>query len=446
MINLDIPLLPDVIGVDEFEEKLYFRIKREVEERNGAIKDMVAAVLDVHRTESDDLRGLRDRFSQMSLSVTTNAGREIFLSLGDVPSGVQGVDGDITIGQREFVSTIVRDVALTPNLKGNGDAEEVSKFVKRMVEKTGVLDTEPRIRTFVWGGHSVPQDEYSFARSVGYWDGYLGMEIITGCGQGVMKAPFKGASTGYNKQREVGRQRIGFNEQKLMVAEAPNPVINKLCVFPDIEKRMEAFIRASHRGRVHPGGTGAMEEIMTFLGMKMHPKNEGLYYPFDLVDRPGGAYVSRLEKFFRVCFGDTLSEYLTVFVSKPEEYAKHVRETNVPLQAKVEQGELWNEDLYMPPEIQKPYAVSFEALEKLDLNREREPFDLIVDLRRFFSAMVYLVVKNPQMVQDWKGEKPLIKGDWELLYAVNDLIDDFNREKRLRVDIGKTWERPYRVK
>ncbi len=58
-----------------------------------------------------------------------------------------------------------------------------------------------------------------------------------------------------------------FSEKKILAAEAPNELVTQLLTFPTIEERMEAFIRASHRGKVHPGGAGTVEEILTMLAL-----------------------------------------------------------------------------------------------------------------------------------------------------------------------------------
>lgn len=266
------------------------------------------------------------------------------------------------------------------------------------------------------------------------------MEIITGSGGGSMKAPFEGAMRGYIMQNLRDRRFIGFTEQGILAGEAPNNLLSDLLVFPNIEMRMEAFIRASHRGRLHPGGTGTMEEAMTFLGMKIHPKNDGLLYPFDLIESPEGNYMRTLQKFFWECFGDVLDGLLEFHIETPDEYHRHVLKTNKDLQI----DRLWNHELHIPSEIQTPFEVTFDSMEALDLTRDQEPFLLIVNLRRFFSGMVYLIVKNPQMVESWSGDRPKIRGDKKIIEAVDQLVRWFNKEKRLKIKHELT-DLPYRI-
>ena len=43
---------------------------------------------------------------------------------------------------------------------------------------------------------------------------------------------------------------------------------------PDIEKRLEAFVRLGHGIVVFPGGVGTAEEILYLLGILLHPDNK----------------------------------------------------------------------------------------------------------------------------------------------------------------------------
>ena len=43
---------------------------------------------------------------------------------------------------------------------------------------------------------------------------------------------------------------------------------------PDIEKRLEAFVRMGHGFVLFPGGVGSAEELLYILGILMHPANQ----------------------------------------------------------------------------------------------------------------------------------------------------------------------------
>ena len=51
---------------------------------------------------------------------------------------------------------------------------------------------------------------------------------------------------------------------------------------PDIEKRLEAFVRLGHGILVFPGGVGTAEEILYLMGILLHPDNADMPFPFVL--------------------------------------------------------------------------------------------------------------------------------------------------------------------
>ena len=101
--------------------------------------------------------------------------------------------------------------------------------------------------------------------------GLRGLDVCTGCGPGAMKGPMKGATIGHAKQRIVGGRYIGLTEPGIIAAEPPNPIVNQLVIMPDIEKRLEAFVRLAHGVVVFPGGVGTAEEILYLLGILLEP-------------------------------------------------------------------------------------------------------------------------------------------------------------------------------
>jgi predicted Rossmann-fold nucleotide-binding protein len=67
-----------------------------------------------------------------------------------------------------------------------------------------------------------------------------------------MKGPMKGATIGHAKQRLHNGRYLGITEPGIIAAESPNPIVNDLVIMPDIEKRLEAFVRAGHGIVVFP--------------------------------------------------------------------------------------------------------------------------------------------------------------------------------------------------
>ena len=94
-----------------------------------------------------------------------------------------------------------------------------------------------------------------------------------------MKGPMKGATIGHSKQRIRDGRYIGITEPGIIAAEPPNPIVNQLVIMPDIEKRLEAFVRLGHGIVVFPGGVGTAEEILYLLGILLDPDNAAIPFP-----------------------------------------------------------------------------------------------------------------------------------------------------------------------
>src|SRR5690606_34556966 len=137
---------------------------------------------------------------------------------------------------------------------------------------------DPRL-VVCWGGHAVSREEYDYSKVVGYELGLRGMDICTGCGAGAMKGPMKGATVGHAKQRVRNARYLGLTEPTIIAAEAPNPIVNELVILPDMEKRLEAFVRLAHAIVVFPGGVGTAEEILYLLGILLNEKNRDVPLP-----------------------------------------------------------------------------------------------------------------------------------------------------------------------
>ncbi len=411
---------------------------------DNRMTEIVGALINVHKNDVHDTREIREKFKEMTIELAPMNGH-LNLLCSNVPADCL-YDGHHVIWRSvEHISSVIRDIIFAP--EKTCDTENCrSRYIKRFVEHSGLMYRGERdLVMFTWGGHRVPREEYAFAKELGYWMALFmpDMENITGCGVGIMKAPFKGAQVAYGKQgtfeRYGQRDFIGFSEKKILAAEAPNELVTRLLTFPTIEERMEAFIRASHRGKVHPGGAGTAEEIFTMLALLSMPENKGIPYAFDLVEKEGGMYFKEMVEYLNTCFGNALDGLYNVHLGSPRSYARFVAEETKELSTRY----LWNDDLTFGEEIQEPFEVSFDAMEALDLSRDQEPYSLLINLRRFFSAIVHLSVKDPDMLDSWGDDRPLIRGDKDIVKAT----DCFARklEKQGRIHPNKKYATCYRI-
>ena len=83
------------------------------------------------------------------------------------------------------------------------------------------------------------------------------------------------AAIAHAKQRVADGRYIGITEPGIIASEAPNAIVNPLVIMPDIEKRLEAFVRLGHGIVVFAGGAGTAEEILYLLGILLDPASSG---------------------------------------------------------------------------------------------------------------------------------------------------------------------------
>ncbi|HEX3122980.1 MAG TPA: nucleotide 5'-monophosphate nucleosidase PpnN, partial [Rhodanobacteraceae bacterium] len=229
---------------------------------------------------SDDPRSMVERYPDFDVQVLQQD-RGVKLELTNAPASAF-VDDRIIRGINELLFAVVRDIAYVATQIDAGrfhldNSHGITHAVFEILRNARVLrpNIEPNL-VVCWGGHSIPRHEYEYTKTVGYELGLRELDICTGCGPGAMKGPMKGATIAHAKQRLRSRRYIGITEPGIIAAEAPNPIVNNLLIMPDIEKRLEAFVRLGHGIIVFPGGVGTAEEILYLLGLMMHPDNAAL--------------------------------------------------------------------------------------------------------------------------------------------------------------------------
>jgi predicted Rossmann-fold nucleotide-binding protein len=300
-----------------------------------------------------------------------------------------------------------------------------------------------------WGGHSISRDEYEYTKQVGYQLGLRSMDICTGCGPGAMKGPMKGATIAHAKQRRRNNRYIGITEPGIIAAESPNPIVNHLVIMPDIEKRLEAFVRMGHGIIVFPGGVGTAEEILYLLGILLHPDNAGVPFPLILTGpRQSAAYFEQIDRFLRLTLGDSVAEHYQIIVDDPAAVARAmVRGID-----KVRNYRLDNKDAFffnwalnIPYAFQLPFRPTHEAMRSLAIHRDLPRHELAADLRRAFSGIVAGNVKEEGMRAIEKYGPFDIDGDADVMQSLDELLKAFVAQDRMKLPGGTAYVPCYRV-
>jgi predicted Rossmann-fold nucleotide-binding protein len=299
-----------------------------------------------------------------------------------------------------------------------------------------------------WGGHSISREEYDYTKEVGYQLGLRGENICTGCGPGAMKGPMKGATIGHAKQRFSGGSYLGITEPGIIAAESPNPIVNDLVIMPDIEKRLEAFVRVGHGIVVFPGGAGTAEEILYLLGILLHPDNSALPFPVILTGpKCAEDYFRQINQFISDTLGIEAQQRYKIIIDDPDRVA---REMHAGLR-QVREYRNEHDDAYyfnwlltIDHVFQQPFDPTHENMRNLALHREQDTHLLAANLRRAFSGVVAGNVKDEGIRAIEKHGHFELRGDAGIMEPMDALLAAFVDQQRMKLP-GTAYEPCYRI-
>ena len=389
---------------------------------------------------SDDPRAAQELYPDFDIQVLQQD-RGVRIDLANAPA-MAFVDGVIIRGVAELLFAVVRDLAYTAIELGPDEADldtsaGITNAVFGLLRNARILQpAEPNL-VVCWGGHSIGRDEYEYTKDVGYELGLRGLDICTGCGPGAMKGPLKGATIAHAKQRKRRTRYIGITEPGIIAAESPNPIVNHLVIMPDIEKRLEAFVRVGHGIVVFPGGVGTAEEILYLLGILLRDENAELPFPLVFTGPVASApYFEQIDRFLRLTLGEAATSRYEIVIGEPDEVARRmaagirkVREYRIAHKDSF----FFNWALDIPLAFQQPFAPTHEAMAALALHRGRKSHELAADLRRAFSGIVSGNVKEDGMRRIEADGPFRIRGDGDMMQAMDALLRAFVEQRRMKI-------------
>ena len=391
--------------------------------------------------ETDSTQEVLDAYQDFDIQVIQQE-RGVKLEIQNAPASAY-VDGQMIKGIKEHLFAALRDLIYINNeLQENRDIDFASSFgitnaVFHILRNSGLLKGNSESNLIVcWGGHSIGDEEYKYTKKVGYQLGLRGMDICTGCGPGAMKGPMKGATIGHAKQRISGRY-IGITEPGIIAAESPNPIVNELVIMPDIEKRLEAFVRVGHGIVVFPGGVGTAEEILYMLGILLNPSNNEL--PFPLVftgPKSAEAYFQQINEFIGLTLGAKAQSLYKIIIDDPEAVAIYLRDQleHVRVHRRNHQDAYYyNWLLKIDDDFQHPFSPSHAKMSQLNLSRKQEAHSLAANLRKAFSGIVDGNVKQNGINAVAKHGPYEICGEAEILEPLDELLRSFVAQKRMKI-------------
>ncbi|CAB0149798.1 hypothetical protein PSI9734_00377 [Pseudidiomarina piscicola] len=403
-------------------------------------------------SKTDSSEEIFDKYKDFDVNVL-KCERGVQLELINPPAEAF-VDGKLIVGMQELVEAVLRDILFTgeryhAQTLDSADTHTLTHVVFDILRNAQVVqpNLDPNI-IVCWGGHSINETEYKYTKEVGYHLGLRSLNICTGCGPGAMKGPMKGATIGHAKQRIPDGRYLGFTEPGIIAAEPPNPIVNELVILPDIEKRLEAFVRCAHGIVIFPGGAGTAEELLYILGILMHPANERQVFPIVLTGPESSkGYFDAIDDFIVATLGEEARKLYTIIIDDPVTVARHMCDsTNEVKEYRRATGDSYcfNWTLHIDEPFQRPFSPTHESVASLNLHRDQEPQLLAADLRRAFSAIVAGNVKDEGIRAIRAHGVFEIHGEQEMMRKLDVLLKAFVEQGRMKLP-GSVYHPCYRV-
>lgn len=350
------------------------------------------------------------------------------------------VDGKIIRGIREHLSAVLRDILFINNRYKNMycEPESLTDATFGILRNANVIlpESDPRLVT-CWGGHSINHNEYKYTKDVGYQLGLRNFNICTGCGPGAMKGPMKGATIGHAKQRNKEGRYIGLTEPSIIAAEPPNAIVNELVIMPDIEKRLEAFVRMSHGIIIFPGGAGTSEELLYILGILLNEENNNQVLPIILTGPSTASdYFNEIDAFIGATLGEKAQSLYTIVIDDAEQVAQLMSQgLDTVLACRKQTGDAYhfNWSLVIESDFQQPFEPSHENMASLNISHDLSTAELAANLRRVFSGIVAGNVKSGG-IKAIKEHGPFqISGDKKIMTLMDKLLASFVSQQRMKL-------------
>lgn len=411
-------------------------------------------------TKTDNTKQLLERFLSFEINVITKE-RGVKLELIDPPQSAF-VDGKMIRSIQANLFAVLRDILfvnsqiasvkglLTDQLKQEHDTFYITNLVFSILRNANALHVgeDPNL-VVCWGGHSINETEYYYARQVGMQLGLRELNICTGCGPGIMEAPMKGAAVGHAQQRYKDSRFVGLTEPSIIAAEPPNALVNELIIMPDIEKRLEAFVRMAHGIIIFPGGPGTAEELLYILGILLDPANQMQTLPLVLTGpKECREYFEAIDMFIHQTLGEQAAKLYQIVIDNPEEVARIMKTSMKQVKvARLNSGDAYgfNWTLKVNTALQHPFEPTHKNMAALNLHKDQPIAQLAADLRRAFSGIVSGNVKEVGMQEIEQYGPYKLQGDPLIMQQLDQLLCRFVKQDRMKLPGGTAYKPCYEI-
>ena len=403
-------------------------------------------------SEEDDIEALLQRNERFDVEIVPQT-RGVLLQLNNAPKSAF-VDGEVILGIKENLYSVLRDIIYINNNLLNSEkvrtGTQLTDLVFQILRHAQALAPRRKPNIVVcWGGHSINDIEYDYTKKVGYELGLRGYDICTGCGPGAMKGPMKGAHIAHAKQRCYDYRYIGITEPGIIAAESPNAMVNELIIMPDIEKRLEAFVRLGHGFIVFPGGVGTAEEILYLLGILLHPNNAQLKVPLIFTGPTSSkAYFDQIDAFIGATLGPKAQAKYQIIIQDPSAVAIASKaQINNVLEHRQKTGDAYhyNWQLHIEDGFQHPFIPTHDNMANLILDSSLSTATLASNLRKAMSGIVAGNVKTFGLEQIRLHGPYKLKAQTQMLDKLDVLLRSFVAQNRMKLPGSKAYQPCYTV-
>jgi len=406
----------------------------------------------LHSGVNDNPHNLLQKFKDFDIRIVQQ-NRGISLELINAPTNAF-VGGEIISSMREMLFSAVRDIVYNQSELEHKNSHldtsnGITDYLFYLLRNAGALKygQSPNLAV-CWGGHSVGSDEYKYAKKVGHELGLRRLNICTGCGGGVMKAPMKGATIAHVKQRMMEPRYLGLTEPGIITAESPNPIVNELVILPDIEKRLEAFVRLGHGVIIFPGGVGTIEELLYLLGILVDESNCDMPFPLVITAPKSSAqYLQDLDEFIAQTLGAKAQKcYQIVLDDAPlvaQIIAGGISEVT-QFRRSISDAFYFNWRLNIAFDLQMPFDATHQNMAQIPLSYDLPLSVLTANLRKVFSGIVAGNVKEQGIDLINKYGPYKIYAETKITKALDKLLRTFVADNRMKLN-GRDYSPCYEV-
>lgn len=403
-------------------------------------------------SHTDSSKEILEQYKDFKINVLPQE-RGVKIELENPPEDAF-IDGELIKGIQEHLFSVMRDLLYVNTQlrlpeKDESDATQITSLVFSILRNAEILKpgVEPNV-VVCWGGHSINDNEFTYTREVGSQLGLRELNICTGCGPGAMEGPMKGATIGHAKQRVNDGRYIGLTEPGIIAAEPPNPIVNELVILPDIEKRLEAFVRIAHSIVIFPGGPGTAEELLYILGIMMHPENKRQPLPIILTGpKESEAYFRAIDKFILDTLGAEAQQHYQIIIDDAPLVAQTIKKSMPKIteyRRAIGDAFSFNWSLKIAKPFQQPFIPNHENMANLILDKAQPREELTANLRRVFSGIVGGNVKDEGIKSIEELGQFEIRGDKELMEKVDRLLESFIEQGRMKLP-GTAYTPCYKI-